>query len=324
MIGLGKISWGYEEDPLVLRRMKYPTHFSVLRAHPHFQLVAAQDKSVDARSAFARYAKKFHSSPAIYENWEEMIKSEKPELLIVASDTASHVEICNRAIDLGIKTILCEKPLSYTLPGAEALVRKAKKNHCALFVNYLRAFNPSYIRFIGDIQHGLLGRIQSFDAKYSRGILNNGTHLIDLLLRMFGPVNSVHGFKNPTRIANESDPTTSGALTFKNGTSGYLHGLNNDCYNIFELDILGEQGRITIVYDNATLFLRKPSGVARGYYALRLSPKKGLIDMRSGLYPVYDNISRCMNLGNAAQNFCSGADALRALRVANDIIASLK
>lgn len=322
IIGLGKITWAYEKDPLVMKRMNFPTHFSVLRKHPNFQLVAAQDVNVKARRLFLRQAKKFKQNPKIYRNWEEMIKKEKPDLLVVASNAESHFEICNGAINLGIKNILCEKPISYSLKESEKLVEKAKRNNCVLFVNYFRAFNSSHSRLIGKIKKGFLGRIQSFDVKYSRGIFNNGTHVIDLLIRIFGKIKFAKGFKNPTRGAKEADPTISALLQFKDGLAGYVHGLNNDFYNIFEMDILGELGRIKIINDKAELYLRQKAGLVKGHRSLKFKPKSDSISIKEGLYPVYENIY--LSLKGEEKNKCSGQDALKSLQVVEEIIKSTK
>ena len=321
MIGLGKIAWAYENDPFVMKRMDFPTHFSVLRKHPGFQLVAVQDSNVVARKSFSVVAKKFQERPNIYKNWKEMIKKESIDLLVVASNTESHIEICNKAIDLGIKAILCEKPLSYHAKEVETLINKAKENKCVLFVNYFRAFNPSYIELIEKIKKGFLGRIQSFDAKYSKGIFNNGTHLVDVLVRMFGEVKSVRGFKNFTCSVLLEDPTISAVLQFKNGVGGYMHGLNNDFYNIFELDILGERGRIKIVNDKTELYRCYKSSIVKGYGSLQIEPGLNLTSIKSGLYPVYDNINQLFI--NKEKNKCSGEEALVSAKIADKLIHQL-
>jgi predicted dehydrogenase len=322
IIGLGKISWAYEKDGFITKRNKFPTHFSVLKNHQDFDLVAVQDKSVEARTAFRSHIEKIENKPKIYESWREMIKKERPDLLVVASDTGSHVEICARAIDMRVKNILCEKPLSYSLKDAERLVLKAEKKGCNLFVNYFRAFNPSYVELIEKIKNDLLGRIQSFDAVYSRGIFNNGTHLFDLLERIFGQVKSVQGIKNPTCNLSEKDPTISAILKFDNGVSGYIHGLNNDFYNIFELDIFGEFGKLQMSNDKIQLNLAKNSRYVGGYKSLDIKPKKNLIDLTSGLYPVYQNIY--LFLKGKEKNKCSGVESLVSLNIADMIFKSSK
>ncbi|MFA6405688.1 MAG: ElyC/SanA/YdcF family protein [Candidatus Paceibacterota bacterium] len=321
IIGLGKISWTYEKDPLVKKRMEFPTHFSVLKNHPNFRLVAVQDKSSRVLGSFVRENGKLKEKPNVYRNWKEMIKKEKIDLLVVASNTESHFTICDEAIDLGIKSILCEKPISYSLKESESLIKKAKAKNCVLFINYFRAFNYSYNDLIHKISGGFLGRIQSFSAKYSKGIFNNGTHLIDILVRMFGEVELVRGFKNSTISYLKTDPTVDVFLAFKNGVNGYIQGLNNDFYNIYEFDIMGELGRVTIISDKSSISMSDRSGLVKGYRGLKLVKERSLISIKSGLYPVYDNIF--LSLRNKEKNKCSGEDALKSLQIAHLAIKSL-
>lgn len=320
IIGLGKIAWAYEKDPLMSVSDSFPTHFRVLKTHPNFSLIAAQDKSAEARKLFSDFAGSFGLSPKIYADWEMMLENEKPELLVVTSNTESHYEICNRAIDLGVKNILCEKPISFSVKDAKKLVRKAEKAGCLLFVNYPRAFNHSYSDLAGKIKDGFLGKIQSFDVRYVRGIFTNGTHAIDLLLRMFGEVKSVKTMENIVLRKNSADPTVSAMIEFKGGLSGYMHGLNGDFYNIFELDILGELGRVTITGDKSRVYMRSgEKGI------LNLVPGgENLIDTKVGHYPIYDNIYSCVISGNGKNNKCSGQDGLKSLEIADRIAKSIK
>ena len=313
IIGLGKIAWAYEENKSVSKIMNFPTHLSVLRSHPKFQLVAAQDKNKKARDLFFKKTKALKMEVAIYADWEKMIAQESPDLLVVASNTESHIAICSRAINLGVKNILCEKPLSYSLAQAKKLVEKAKKKNCVLHVNYSRASNPAYINLIKMVRDETLGRIQSFDAKYSGGVFNNGTHIIDLLIRMFGEPDLVRGFYYSDHSINSSDPTLSAFIKFKNNVSGYIYGLHDIRYRIFEfeLDILGEFGRLRAINGRAELTMKD-------------SPKKKLIAIAGELYPVYDNIYSYFVSRNLAKINCSGQDSLKSLALADKLIKSIK
>jgi len=63
-----------------------------------------------------------------YVRWRDMLKTEKPNLVVVCSPTETHVPIVRELItDFGIKNILCENPItsihdSDSLPGLQALV----------------------------------------------------------------------------------------------------------------------------------------------------------------------------------------------------------
>lgn len=318
IVGLGKITHVYEDDPLILKRMKYPTHWSVLRKHPGFQLIAAQDKLEAARESFRE---KVGQEVRIYNDYCKLIQKERPDLLVVATSTESHVEVCKKALGLGIKNILCEKPTSYSLKEAKSLIALAKKKETNLIFNYFRAYNPSYIQLINKLRSGYLGKPQSFEAKYAKGIFNNATHLIDLLTRLFGEVNYLKGFSNPTFSDNHFiDPTISAAILFKNGVAGYIHGLNNDFYNIFELDLLYEKGRIIISNDKAKIFQKKPSLLVKGYNSLEETEDKELMaDIFLGFYPIYDYIWEIAKNKKTEDN---SKQAFYILKVANSCLVS--
>ena len=48
----------------------------------------------------------------IYKNYIEMIKTEKPDIVSIATWKDTHFEITSKCIDLGIKVIVLEKPLT--------------------------------------------------------------------------------------------------------------------------------------------------------------------------------------------------------------------
>jgi predicted dehydrogenase len=65
-----------------------------------------------------------------YTRWREMIRQEKPDLVVVCSPTETHVATVRELItDFGIKNILCENPItplqdSDSLPGLERLIKE--------------------------------------------------------------------------------------------------------------------------------------------------------------------------------------------------------
>lgn len=303
LIGLGKIAHGYEDDPNVAKRMKYPTHWSVLKKHLEFKLVAAADPDKKARTAFAKKVTKY-GSVKLYSTWQELFKNHKPDVLVIASPTPSHVSIARAAIKQGVKFILCEKPISYSLKEAEDLLKQASIKRVTLVVNYFRAFQPSYEQLIEKLKKGVLGKMQTFDAKYSRGIYNNGTHLLDLMVRLLGKVDFVQGFINSEARLEEVDPSLSAFLRFKKGTSGYLYGFPPPCYGIFEGNFFYEKGRVLITNDHVLVFKTAASPKAKGQKAIikEVAAKKLSADSQEGMRPVYENVL----------NFIQGKEKLRA------------
>ncbi len=68
-----------------------------------------------------------------------------------------------------VRGIYCEKPIATTLEDADAMIELCHKRHIILQVNHQRRFgNPKFL--------------------FSRGILNTGTHMFDLLRMYFGEI----------------------------------------------------------------------------------------------------------------------------------------
>ena len=319
VIGLGNIGFGYDFDPLIAKRIRYPTHVKAILNHPNFNLYGVCDLSRAARSKFANKYKDIE----IFDDWRVAILGEPYDLVVVATNTESHFKIVSGVIEAGCKNILCEKPLSYDMKQALEMVKKCQRAKVNLIVDYFREFNPSYIRLFDFIKDRGMGRLQSFSGKYSRGIYNNGTDLFQLLLKAFGPIKRVAGLANPL-VGNFGavDPTISVVMTFKNGVSGFIEGIDNNYYNIFELDLMFEKGRIRIENDKLDFFVSGESKLVSGNWALLPANSKRLsLVMEDGLMPVYDKISEIIS--GKKLPLLVPAESLDVMKVASTAISNV-
>lgn len=319
IIGLGKICHAYEDDPLIIKDMKYPTHFSVLREHPGFELIAGSDSIESKRKTFSRKA---GSSVVLFEKYEEMILRCKPDMLIITTDTSSHYDISITAMELGVKGILCEKPLTYSLQQAKKIVQYGIKNKVFFAVNYFRAFDTNYNKILVKVKNMAWGQLHGIDGKYCGGIYNNGTHLIDLILRCAGEPKVVYGFPPKFFRKDEQDPIINLYIQFHQGVTSYLRGFTSKDYDIFELEFFFSKGTLSIRADKPTLYISKPS--QRVSNIEELSEVKGdiHIDIGTSFYDVYDNLYECFI--NNKHPLCTAEDALKALQVADSGIRSIK
>lgn len=316
IIGLGNIAHGYEDNPNVVKRIKYPTHLSALKKDKRFVLVAGSDISEQAQKAFK---KKVRTSAQIYHNHLAMLKNEKPDLLVVATPTNTHYKICSDAIKEGVKIILCEKPISYLLSEAQKLVALAKKRGVILAVNYNRSFNVSYNNLTKYIKTRKWGDIQAIDVNYSHGIFNTATHLINLLEKMFGPINSVRSLTDKGLAKNVVDPTVSFMANFK-ATTAFFRGINNSKYRILEIDLLFSNGRLGIINDKLKEF--KPINLYGFIFLKEVENSKINIDINNNMLDVYHNLYD--HIVHKKKLYCTSEDALGTLTVAIKAIQSAK
>lgn len=278
IIGLGNIAQGYDNTS---------THFSVLSKDRRFLLVSASDPRGQARKSFK---KKSGGRVNLYRDFVSMIKKEKPELAVVATPTDTHYEICKHLIRLGVKAILCEKPIAYSSREARGLLKLVKRNKVIFAVNYQRAFDKDYNRLIKKIKQKVWGDFLAAEVRYSKGIFNTGTHAINILEKIAGPVDRVQGLE--TKIY-QIDPTVS-----------FLADLPLNSFAVFWAD----------------------KKVKHSKFKLRLYFPKAVLEVMDdagrSMFDVYDNLYDRVRRGKKLLS--SPEEAWHALRVAEAAIQALK
>ena len=311
IIGLGRIVHGYEDISSVAGRIRYPTHSSVLKKDKRFTLVAAADIDAKQRRLFQR---KTSPDVAMYADYRAMLKNEAIDLLVVAVPTGAHYVVCSRAIESGIKNILCEKPITRTIAEVEKLTALAKRHQAKIMVNYHRSHNKSYAQLARSIRKKKWGRAVSVSVQYNNGIFNTATHLIHLLEKMFGTMERVQSVKKSVR--NNKDPNIS-FTAYVNGLTIFFEGVDNAKYRLLEVDMKFETGRLVLSNDSLSEF--KPEA-GQGLAFLKISAPSTILDIGRSMLDVYENIFQVMKHKKAAASDL--AAAARALRVAAKAIES--
>lgn len=139
----------------------------------------------------------------IYTDYDQMLKHEGLEAVVVATVTTVHAEQAIKAIEAN-KHVLCEKPLSTSVDISQSVVDAARKApHLKVMCGFSRRFDASYRDAwqrldAGDIGRACVIRSQTCDkldpsgffveyAQYSGGIfVDCNIHDIDLCLWFFG------------------------------------------------------------------------------------------------------------------------------------------
>jgi predicted dehydrogenase len=149
-------------------------------------------------------------------------------------------------------------------------VDRCRKKSITLIVNYTRQWDPSIASLERDLKNGRWGSIRSVVAHYNKGILNNGGHMIDLLMRLLGPMEIV-----TTACAKhdfwDADPTVAALLTAMDGTIPvYLNPAHATDYAFFELELVCENGVIRMQSGGLSWQVREAADSSEfvGYRAL--------------------------------------------------------
>ncbi|MBI2075280.1 MAG: Gfo/Idh/MocA family oxidoreductase [Candidatus Harrisonbacteria bacterium] len=241
----------------------HTTHMEAYLANPEVALVAIADPD---RRALQSAGALFRGRP--YADYREMLRQEKPELASICTPDQTHFPIVREVLKhASVRGIWCEKPLAISLAEAKKMVADAGRHDVKLSVNFIRRYDPFYA-FIKKHLGALVGDVQAVSCYYSGGIVTTGSHLLDLLVFLFGPCDEVS------------------ATSVKNGLVGRLRfgsvwvsimPLDTKQYSILEMNIFGSHARLDTI--------NKPFGVYDyRYYVAQKDPVLGarFIAVKSG------------------------------------------
>jgi len=141
----------------------------------------------------------------------ELLK-QKLDLVTIAVPNNYHYDVVKAALPSGLP-LLCEKPLTRNAAQSHELVELVKKSGKPFFVGYMKRSHPAIIRFaemakrVGTMRSGLVRVYHPFPTNVwqsvAKGIAekpnvsrdgaltNAGSHYLDLLLHVAGPVKRV-------------------------------------------------------------------------------------------------------------------------------------
>jgi len=180
----------------------------------------------------------------LYNDIDEMLDEHRFDIISISSPPHTHLPIIKTIAKKGqVPSVLLEKPLAANLKEAKSVHNLIVDSEIKAAVNYIRRFPPIYRQVERELQRGKYGKIRHIRVCYTKGILNNASHAIDLLCFYFGEVKDVEYLGEGVDLSS-SDPTLSFRLDFQSDVTAWFFGLDHKDYNIFEIDILGTQGRL--------------------------------------------------------------------------------
>jgi len=320
LIGCGRIGTLLEEDKL---RGKPCTHAGGFNALSNTKIVAGCDIDNYRLKKFGTRWNVGH----LYEDYKEMLRQEKMDVVCVAAWTNLHAPMVMDAARSGVKAIFCEKPIALDLKDAHRMVSFCKRKNVPLVINHERRWDNYYQKAQQIIKIGKIGEIRTIignalslkpgkqPTRTCGGgtLFHDGTHLTDLLLYFGGPVEWVSGHDIRLHGKRYIEETACGMIGFKNGTLGFVEGGGARKYFNFELDIQGSEGRLLIGNNGSELYLAKKSKRFTGFQELEQvpfpEPKRVTSPFESGARETLKS------LRTGKDGISSGSDGLKALEL---------
>ncbi len=234
-------------------------HLNGIYHHDNVKIVATVDRNIEkAREAAARSGATYFGT-----DYNEYLKMNEVDIVIIATNVDSHLEILKDCLTHK-KHVLCEKPITANFADGEEFVRAVKASDCKVLVAHILRYNKSY-RFIKQlIADGAIGQVRMIRMSqnhhtidWSRHIrlmedcsptVDCGVHYYDAVEWITGDkITEVTGFG--TKIDDDSPRENYTLVTYKtkNGCSGYYEvGWGQTIRSCNLKEFIGTEGRITL------------------------------------------------------------------------------
>ncbi|MDG2303911.1 MAG: Gfo/Idh/MocA family oxidoreductase [Candidatus Binatia bacterium] len=226
-------------------------HHGYAKNVPNAQVVAVCDADRDTAEEFAQQ----RNIPAFYDDIEEMLRKEQPNIVHIVTPPATHARLAVAAMENGAN-VLVEKPMAMSVEDCDQMIETAERYGRRICVDHNRLFDPVILKARNLVDSGALGEIVSVealqgvnpvdggpaptgDAHWSVAdpfapLYNLGPHPLYLAAHFLGPVDGVQivgqpigadGLLREIRVLLESNGTY-GYVTFSMGAQPYLNHVN--------------------------------------------------------------------------------------------------
>lgn len=316
IIGLGRIASTIDDEVIGSSTLLPFSHMGAYLEVPEVKVVGAVDLHAEQRESFG----KRYGFSRLFADYREMLETERPDIVSVCTSTKYRSEVITEIsnMDVGVKAIWAEKPISVSLAEADLMVSSCRRASIKLAINCRRRWDPWWNQVRSMIDDGTIGRVLQINA-YQKGHLSHNSHLLDLARYLAGDdgkVSWVFGeIENDETARGENDLGGQCYLAFENGARAYVRsaseGTESWIHN--EADVMGTEGRIRGLNNGREFeWWRKLEGERRSELYRQLFPRPQWISS-DGVRAVRDLI-QCIETDKEPN--CSGYDGVHDLEVA--------
>ncbi|MBI4324220.1 MAG: Gfo/Idh/MocA family oxidoreductase, partial [Chloroflexi bacterium] len=257
LIGCGRIGADTpEQTRAALPKGWLPVcHAEAIVSTPGLELAAVCDTDAERAQAAAR----LFGVPAVYTDYQQMIRDIRPDLLAVATRTAGRCELLAFAAENGVRGIHAEKPLGRSLLECRRALQAVARHQVALSYGTTRRYMDVYRSARQMVTEGAVGDVLQITIEFGRTLLLwNHPHSVDLLLFFSGcrqieyvQATCVLPPEGVQRHMVDADPVLENAFVrFANGINGAITaatGLN--------VRIAGTLGNLVVAADGSWIEL---------------------------------------------------------------------
>lgn len=252
------------------------SHAAIVGAHPEVEMTAVCDTSSLVLDAFKKFSK-----VKTYTDYNEMLRSEQLDFVLISTPTRFHYPMVKQALQKGLH-VFCEKPFSLTSTEGEELVELANSKWLVNQVGYHNHFIGTFRELKRLIQSGILGQLVHFTgeaygpvvtkekggtwrSKPEEGggcLFDYASHVLNLIQEIIGRPVKASGTQLKSIYSKGVEDAVYGTLTLNNGLSGILSvNWSDETYRKMSTTVTveGKNGKIICDATEIKIYLKEPS-----------------------------------------------------------------
>jgi predicted dehydrogenase len=208
-----------------------------------------------------------HNVPRWYDDADDLINDPEVDAIYIATPPAFHKEYTIKCARAG-KPVYVEKPMALNYKDCQTMLQECTQANVPLYVAFYRRALPRFIKVKELIESGAIGEVRFVTVNnYQKPLkeeieknnlpwrvipeisgggkfLDVGSHTLDILDYMLGPIKEVKGSVDNQAKLYEADDIVTGNFVFESG----VQGIGVWCFTAFENydknEIIGSKGKI--------------------------------------------------------------------------------
>ncbi len=264
IVGGGNIAGGFDAQRPGTRTPF--THAGAYQADGGYRLVGCVEPDDERRAAFQQRWQVEHDWRSLRQAADDKLTC---DVISICSPTFQHASDLRVALDMRPRLVFCEKPLTDSLQESRDIANLYREAGIPLLVNYTRRWDARLRQLVNELQAGQWGELRAACGIYNKGLYNNGSHLLDLLTLLLGPL-TVTAAAAPRADLWQEDPSIPVMLVSADGVPVTINCGHAADYSLFELELVTQRGTIKMENGGLDWSLRQagPSATFAGYQAL--------------------------------------------------------
>jgi len=248
----------------------------------------------DVRASAMAYVLRGYPNARAFRDYRAMLVEARPDVVSICTWPQHHLDIVRSAVELGVKGILCEKPMALQMREIDAMVEVCRGAGVKLAIGHQYRFHPYFVHAANAIARGDLGPLVEVRGNIKDSVANNGPHLLDTIRFVLGdrPVQRVSAtFERKSNKENRGWAVEDGArgeLTFEGGLVAKVT-LGDFSPTFFDIEVVGERATLKVDLDGVSidgkLVLSRPSDSA--WYACRREQFTQFVQWTGGRVKLY-------------------------------------